>query len=579
MEYCKVPIQKISESSTSYFPAIRAVESKEVFFPYWSPADENAIRINEIKDSIYLYLFYNNNSGKDNINKIAICKLKKKEDKYELLCEELLEEKCKIDYVLGVNDISPSRDFPPYEYVTLVDDVGLYNRVNDFIYYCYYHKIKEPGEDRLYNDDNYIDDTSKIIGCKAFRRLENKAQIYSSMKGDHYRNRLTHTLDVANIALLIARKLKIFDDALCAKVETISFGHDVGHTPFGHIGERTSDDIISGKVNIINNAGEMLHNDVGGFKHNIQSVRILTKLENTTKKYKGLNVSYEVLEGILKHSNYEIEDAEKIIPIEYKDKLNFNLHENTYLSGKIVNIADEIAQRCADIEDAVRSKQIGVDDILRILNKEDFLSIKEKYCKSIDNGIPVIDETGIKISILQNIIKEYFVTQLVQNFNVNEKLEFNEKTDRLNKMIKKLIDDRVLHTTEVCNFDNKGKIIIENLFRLYYNNPMLLNDNTIRNIFLDMMDNDVCWKKSPIDFGNMSQEFINKEICAIHSLEVVDGKMTSHEKALIEECGGIECVYESQKIIIRNICDYIAGMTDEFAQSEYMEKVLALSID
>lgn len=585
MDYKKVMIQKIKVNSTAYTAVSLKLESNESFEPFWGEQDKENIINESFNSAIYLYLFWDGGIEKDEIIKIAICKLNNNEGDYELKCEYILNDECRIDYLLGINDISPSRDFQSYEYVTVEDDIGLYNRANDFIYFRYYHNIKEIGEERLYKIDEDCRcriDISAILGSKAFRRLENKAQIYSSLKGDHYRNRLTHTLDVVNIALTIANRVNSSDNSLCEKVEAIAIGHDIGHTPFGHIGERTLENIIKGKTNIISNVNdESLYNDIGGFKHNIQSVRILVKLENITKRYKGLNILYEILEGILKHTKYKINDVEKMIPKEYCEKLNLDLKENTYLSGKIVNFADEIAQRCADIEDAIRSEKISIDDIIKIISKDEYVDIIEKYKKCLDIDIPVTDELGIKIYILQNIIKEFFITELVNNYNLNNKFEHNSKTDRLNKMIKGLIDKKVLGSGEVSNFDNKGKIIIEKLFSLYYNNPKLLNDNTIRNIFLDMMDNDICWKKSPIDFRNMSQKFIDKEIKAIHIFADDDGNEEEKAKReeLINECGGVECIYEAQKIIVRNICDYIAGMTDEFAQSEYTEKVLALSIN
>ena len=582
MDYKKVIIQKIKVNSSAYSPVLSALYSNKSFPPIWGEQDNENLKNERFISAIYLYLFWDDGMEKEEIKKIAICKLNKNGDEYKIMCEYILNDECRIDYLLGINDISPSCDFRSYEYVTVEDDIGLYNRANDFIYFRYYHKVNVSGENRLYEiDDDYRMDTSAILGSKAFRRLENKAQIYSSLKGDHYRNRLTHTLDVANIALDIANRVKDTNPNLCKYVEAISFGHDIGHTPFGHVGERTLENIIKGQAHIINNGGEDLYNDIGGFKHNVQSVRILVKLEIINKKYKGLNISYEVLEGILKHSKYNVNDVGKMIPKEYCEKLNLHCCENTHLSGKIVDFADEIAQRCADIEDAIRSEKIAVDDIIKIISKDDYIDIKDKYEKNLDNDIPITDETGIKICILQKILKEYFINRLVDHYSKCKLFEYNSDAARLNKMIKRLIDKKVLGSSEVCNFDNKGKLIIEKLFKLYYDNPRLLNDNTIRNIFLDMMDNDICWKKSPIDFRNMSPKFIDKEIEAIHTFTDDDGdEETKHKREeLINECGGKECIYEAQKIIVRNICDYIAGMTDEFAQTEYMEKVLALSIN
>lgn len=161
-------------------------------------------------------------------------------------------------------------------------------------------------------------DRDRIIHCKTFRRLKLKTQVFLAPEGDHYRTRLTHTLEVAQIARTIARALKLNEDL----TEAIALGHDLGHTPFGHAGERALDAVVS-----------------GGFKHYTQSVRVVERLE---KEGRGLNLTKEVRNGILCHTNGE---------------------EAFTLEGRIVRLADKIAYINHDIDDAERAGVLNEEDI------------------------------------------------------------------------------------------------------------------------------------------------------------------------------------------------------------------------
>lgn len=169
----------------------------------------------------------------------------------------------------------------------------------------------------------YQRDRDRIIHCKAFRRLKHKTQVFLSPESDHYRTRLTHTLEVAQIARTIARALRLNEDL----TEAIALGHDLGHTPFGHAGERALNEIT------------------GSFAHYEQSVRVCEKLE---KNGRGLNLTYEVLDGILHHTKGE---------------------EAHSLEGRIVRTADRVAYINHDIDDAVRAGVISNDDIPRDIAK------------------------------------------------------------------------------------------------------------------------------------------------------------------------------------------------------------------
>lgn len=164
----------------------------------------------------------------------------------------------------------------------------------------------------------YQRDRDRIIHCKSFRRLKYKTQVFLAPEGDHYRTRLTHTLEVSQIARTIARALRLNEDL----TEAISLGHDLGHTPFGHAGERALDQICT-----------------GGFKHYLQSVRVVEKLENEGA---GLNLTREVINGIERHTNGEQAET---------------------FEGRVVRLADRIAYINHDIDDAVRAGVLKNSDI------------------------------------------------------------------------------------------------------------------------------------------------------------------------------------------------------------------------
>ena len=176
-------------------------------------------------------------------------------------------------------------------------------------------------------------DRDRILHCKSFRRLKHKTQVFLSPKGDHYRTRLTHTLEVSQNARTIAKALRLNEDL----VEAIALGHDLGHTPFGHAGERILNELCD-----------------EGYRHNEQSVRIVEKLE---KDGKGLNLTWEVRDGILNHQT--------------------SMMPHT-LEGKIVRLSDKIAYINHDIDDAIRAKVMSEEDIPLEIRKVLGMTTKER---------------------------------------------------------------------------------------------------------------------------------------------------------------------------------------------------------
>ncbi len=242
-------------------------------------------------------------------------------------------------------------------------------------------------------------DRDRIIYSKAFRRLKHKTQVFISPEGDHYRTRLTHTLEVSQIARTLARSLRLNEDL----TEAIALGHDLGHTPFGHAGERILQDVCP-----------------LGFKHNEQSVRVVERLE---KNRKGLNLTYEVYDGILCHTGNKVAQT---------------------LEGCIVRSADRIAYINHDIEDAIRGGIISGEDLprscLKVLGNTSSKRINNMIINIIENS------TGKNEIIMSDDYKE--ATNKLRNFmfeNVyvdsDAKLEENKAENLISMLYTKLVQE------------------------------------------------------------------------------------------------------------------------------------------
>ena len=611
------------------------LESEEWADVYWEfLCDEergyNIYKLQQSSMAYYIYLHYWREGNDELVIEITICDVRIYGDKVQTkrICTLVSDEYIK--YIMEESKIIIHEDFENHkDYLKLIDNEEIYNRLN--IFATINNQCDEDGIERQFVIDGknkLLHDINAISFSKAFRRMQDKAQIFTSAKGDHYRTRLTHTNDVVRISKLIARKINkglqqlesdfVIDED---EVEAIALGHDIGHTPFGHQGERTLNDIIDGKYGIIPNGGKELVQDMGGFKHNIQSVRVLACIEEESLQYEGLNISYRVLEGILKHSKYTKNDIIKLASDEIAKHLNLNVkvdrniysdgkeidefaslkYENTYLSGKIVNIADEIAQRGSDIEDAIKSQKIKIKDIIKIFETTKY---REKM-KEIEN---VLKENATtrrydKRNLYLYLFKDKTISWLIDDITCSDNIDgiiaekddynlwFSEDIKRLNCIIEEIISNKVVMSQEVTKFDNDAKNIIIKLFKAYYENPRILNDNIIHRVFIDMLNNEFTHHYA-VDFRNMNKDYVNNVIEEITNIdmnvfETIKSITKEEETDIITnmsyelkekykennekfEILMLKIRYEQQKIIIRNICDYIAGMTDSFALEEYM---------
>ena len=267
-------------------------------------------------------------------------------------------------------------------------------------------------------------DRDRIIHSTAFRRLKHKTQVFVNTSGDHFRTRITHSLEVSQIARTLSKFFNLNEDLS----ETLSLAHDLGHTPFGHAGEEALNDCMK---------------DYGGFDNNIQTLRIITILENRYYDFKGLNLSIETLDGLIKH-NGPIKDLTKLNKILgnnfFKKKINFCL--NSSLEAQIASISDDIAYNSHDLEDGLKSNLFELNHLTNIpvLNKIIFKHKKKLNRYSIDLIIrqiirEIINEmvSDVIITTKKNI-RLYKIKNLNDIYRTKNKLvTFSQNMENLTK--------------------------------------------------------------------------------------------------------------------------------------------------
>lgn len=348
-------------------------------------------------------------------------------------------------------------------------------------------------EGRVYSESKHSQrtafqrDRDRIIHSTAFRRLEYKTQVFVNYESDYYRTRLTHTLEVAQIARTIARTLRLNEDL----VEAISLSHDLGHTPFGHAGEEILHKLMEGH---------------GGFEHNAQGLRVVDYLEERYPDFKGLNLTWEVREGILKHTT----------AYDHPQVQEFKRYKSPTLEAQVVDLADEIAYDSHDLDDGITSKLIDLRDLNEI----------ELWCQTqeqISKNYPHLKDEIQKYQIIkflinlqvQDVIKktEWKLKQLnihsvneVRNFS-SRLLTFSSEVAKKREGLRQFLNQKLYQHYKVVRMSNKAERFVRELFQCYVANP----------------------KQLP----TTSQERTKEE--GVH----------------------------------RVVCDYIAGMTDRYAQNEY----------
>jgi len=354
-------------------------------------------------------------------------------------------------------------------------------------------------------------DRDRILHSNAFRRLKHKTQVFIHHEGDHFRTRLTHTLEVAQIARSIARPLGL-DEDLC---EAISLGHDLGHPPFGHAGERALDEALS---------------HFGGFDHNAQSLRVVTMLERRYPLFDGLNLTWETLEGLVKH-NGPLTDAAgtpvgayagQALPIAirtYIDRHDLQLHRPASAEAQVAAIADDIAYDTHDIDDGLRAGLLSIADL------ED-TPLSGPILAEIGRDYPDLDHTRLVHELFRRQI-----TKMIEDVIA----ETTRRFDTLAEPSLEAIRDR---TSPVVAFSNEyvaseatlKRFLFENLYRCEdVMRPVKLAESIVADLYDALFE---------------------------------DPTLLPHEWQ-------IQIDRQDPPALARHIADYIAGMTDRFALSEH----------
>jgi len=304
----------------------------------------------------------------------------------------------------------------------------------------------------------YQRDRDRIVHCEHFRKLEYKTQVFAIFEGDYYRTRLTHTIEVAQIARTIGRSLRLNEDL----IEAVALAHDLGHPPFGHSGEAILNDLLGGNEKIVK------------FNHNQRSYEIVTKYEKRYPDFDGLNLTREVLIGILKHTtDYDIEGISQI-----ED-------EGPVLEAKVVDVADSLAYLSHDIDDGLTSGCITEDDL-----KES--KLWQKAYHRVEPAISTQDREMFKYQIVKALIDMQMKDLLAYSSGKLEKIGFNSSdavkeftrsnpkeiligfSDEMHKersALQKLLFDEFYHHHRVLRMANKAKRIITDLFNTYKKDP------------------------------------------------------------------------------------------------------------
>ena len=369
-------------------------------------------------------------------------------------------------------------------------------------------------------------DRDRIMHSRSFRRMMHKTQIFNANMGDHYRNRLTHTLEVAQISRSIGKVLGLNDEL----IEAIALGHDLGHTPFGHIGERTLDGILHNGLNTnIPATG-------GRFKHNFQSLKVVDQLETRCEDYAGINLTLATREGILKHTKTAYA-GEGFLHYPELDFSNIDLSAPSFtLEGQVVAISDEIAQCTHDLEDGVRSKIISFSDIQ---NYPLVLQVIKKYDIFIPRSTvtPTYDTRNLIIKNLVGFLIEDVCIESQKRISLYTKkcgipdankggfkelcISFSPDIEKAVLELLSFIKRLIVCSEQITISDSKSKNIISSLFEAFYLHPKQLPDYALSKY---------C-KQAEIIFDRLS----------------LDGFRLQQDPAFV-----------------RAISDHIAGMTDQY---------------
>jgi len=315
-------------------------------------------------------------------------------------------------------------------------------------------QIPEPGPQTR---SEFQRDRDRIIHCTAFRRLEYKTQVFVNHEGDLFRTRLTHSIEVAQIARSLARNLRLNEDL----VEAISLAHDLGHTPFGHAGQ---------------DALNACMKDYGGFEHNLQSLRVVDTLEQRYGAFDGLNLSFETREGILKHCS--LPNAKLLGEVGRR----FIEKKQPSLEAQLANLADEIAYNNHDIDDGLRSGLLSVAQMKEVgLFARFFAEVQSEFAGI--SGRRAINETvrrminALVVDLIENSqtnIKQAGIKTLDDVRNAPTLIGFSDDMKLEAQALKRFLRTNLYQHYQVNRMTSKARRIVTDLFGIFLSGPQLL---------------------------------------------------------------------------------------------------------
>jgi len=361
-------------------------------------------------------------------------------------------------------------------------------------------------EEESYSRTLFQRDRDRIIHSAAFRRLEYKTQVFVNHEGDHYRTRLTHSLEVSQLSRSLCRSLKLNEDL----AEALALAHDLGHTPFGHAGEDALCEVMEA---------------FGGFNHNAQALRILTSLEHRYADFNGMNLTWETLEGIAKHNGPltgKLARGNKDVPLaiaEYNAQHDLELHTFASAEAQAASLADDIAYNNHDIEDGIRAGFFTLDD-LRVVPSINAI------IEEVDQRYSMLDERRRIHEVIRrmvNVMVDDLITQAQANIATHKVhsveevralktplIHFSKEMEASNAILKDFLMKRMYRHYKVNRMASKARRMVKDLFCFFHCEPECL----------------------PTEWRVLAEG-------------------------------------ASTEITARLVCDFVAGMTDRFAMQEY----------
>ncbi len=319
-------------------------------------------------------------------------------------------------------------------------------------------------------------DRHRIIECTAFRRLEGKTQVFAPSQHDHFRSRLTHTLEVTSVARTLAVGL-LANEYL---TESITLAHDLGHPPFGHAGEAALDEIMV---------------DQGGFNHNAHSLRVVEYLEHPFPPFRGLNLTLETLAGLMAH------DTPHDVPAEIEK--NSSNHASPSVEAQIASVADRIAYNLHDLEDAIGGEMIGLEELCVLtLWREAYDRMPDDYNNKSIHAIRRVILDAMLNDILTDILdtsRKHLASVSspgqVTSATLHSENSFVAPTDEMDSHLSELenfLMNSVYRNPDVAEMDEQGKAMIRFLFDTYRSNPSAMPDRFTTRVDDQGLDRVIC---------------------------------------------------------------------------------------